>query len=76
MDADSRAISGRKAGRMKLIVVTRDVDGEKMYVNADMVCAVYPYYKKENLSVIQFAGAEENYVTVTESVETIANMME
>lgn len=60
---------------MKLIVVTRNGDGKKMYVNADMVCAVYPYYKKENLSVIQFSGAEENYLVATESVEIIVDMM-
>lgn len=60
---------------MKLIVVTRNGDGKKMYVNVDMVCAVYPYYKKENLSVIQFAGSEENYLVATESVEIIVDMM-
>ena len=60
---------------MKLIIVTRNIDGKKMYVNADMISAVYPYYKKDT-SIIQFAGSEENYVEVKESVETIANMME
>lgn len=41
---------------MKLIVVTRNGDGKKMYVNADMVCAVYPYYKKKICPSYSFLG--------------------
>jgi len=32
---------------MGLIIVTRSIDGKKVYVNPQNVCAVYPYYKKE-----------------------------
>lgn len=49
---------------------------KKMYVNPEQICAVYPYYKREDKTVIQFAGAEENYLEVLESADSIANMME
>ena len=60
---------------MRLIIVTRAIDGVKIYVNPEKVCAVYPYYKRDS-TVIQFAGAEENYLEVLESADSIANMME
>lgn len=59
---------------MTLIVVTRH-DGKKVYVNPEQVCAVYPYYKQEDKTVIQFSGTEENYLEVLESAESIANMI-
>ena len=60
---------------MRLIIVTRKIDGAKIYVNPEQFCAVYPYYKKDS-TVIQFAGAEENYLEVLENVDSIANMIE
>lgn len=60
---------------MRLIIVTRKIDGAKIYVNPEQICAVYPYYKKDS-TVIQFAGAEENYLEVLENVDSIANMIE
>lgn len=60
---------------MRLIVVTREADGKKIYVNPEQVCAVYPYYKQEDKTVIQFSGAEENYLEVLESADSIANMI-
>ena len=60
---------------MRLIIVTREIDGVKMYVNPEKVCAVYQHYKKDS-TVIQFAGAEENYLEVLESADSVANMME
>ena len=59
---------------MQLIIVTRQIDGEKMYVNPEQICAIYPYYKGES-TVIQFAGAEENYLDVRESPESIVSMI-
>lgn len=61
---------------MRLIVVTRHVDGKKIYVNPEQVCAVYPYYKHEDKTVIQFSGSDENYLVVLESVDRVACMME
>ena len=60
---------------MRLIIVTRVIDGAKMYVNPENVCAVYQYYKKDT-TIIQFVGAEENYLKVLESADSVANMME
>lgn len=60
---------------MRLTIATRAIDGAKVYVNPEKVCAVYPYYKRDT-TVIQLAGAEENYLVVVESADSIANMME
>lgn len=60
---------------MRLIIVTRKIDGAKIYVNPEQICAVYPYYKKDS-TVIQFAGAEEKNLEVLENVDSIANMIE
>lgn len=60
---------------MRLIVVTRESDGKKVYVNPEQVCAVYPYFKQEDKTVIQFSGAENNYFVALESAESIANMI-
>ncbi len=59
---------------MKLIIVTRQIDGEKMYVNPEQICAIYPYHKKES-TVIQFSGTKEKYLDVKESPESIACMI-
>lgn len=61
---------------MSLIVVTRKIDGKKMYINPNQVCAVYPCYKNNEETIIQFPGTDENYLTVLECVDTVANMME
>lgn len=60
---------------MRLIVVTRYADGKKIYVNPEQVCAVYPYFQQEDKTVIQFSGAENNYLVALESAESIANMI-
>ena len=61
---------------MRLIVVTRYVDGKTIYVNPEQVCAVYPYFKHEDQTVIQFSGSDENYLVVLESADSVACMME
>lgn len=61
---------------MRLIVVTRHADGKKIYVNPEQVCAVCPCYKKEDKTVIQLSGSDENYLTVIESADSVACMME
>lgn len=65
----------QRGDKMRLIVVTREADGKKIYANPEQVCAVYPYYKQEDITVIQFCGEEENHLEVLESVESIANMI-
>ncbi len=47
-----------------------------MYLNPSLICAVYPYYRREDVTVIQFVGAEGNYLTVMESPTTVASMMD
>lgn len=59
---------------MKLVMVTRQADGKKIYINPRNVCAVYPHYQNGN-TVIQFS-CEENFMEVLESMETVAAMIE
>ena len=59
---------------MRLIILTRLIDGAKMYVNPEQICAVYPYYKK-GTTVIQFAGEENNFIEVLESPDSIASLI-
>lgn len=61
---------------MRTIIVTRVSDHKKMYLNPSLICAVYPLYRKEDITVIQFVGEEENYLTVMESPATVASMMD
>lgn len=61
---------------MRLIIVTRQIDGKRMYINADQVCAVFPDYRDKSKTVIQFPGGEENYLLVSESVDSVANMLD
>lgn len=61
---------------MKLIIVTRQSDGTKVYVNPEQICAVFKHYRFPDTTVILFPGSDENYVHIVESVDTVANMIE
>ena len=60
---------------MRLITLTRKIDGAKVYVNPEKICAVYPYYKKDS-TVIQLAGDNDNFIEVLESVDSIATVLQ
>ena len=60
---------------MKMITVTRMVDGEKVYVNPENICAVYPRFDNKEITVIQFSGNDENYLEVIESEDSVACMI-
>lgn len=64
-----------EVNRMRLITLTRKIDGAKMYVNPEQICAVYQYYKKDS-TVIQFAGEENNFIEVVESPDSIASVLQ
>ena len=59
---------------MKWIVVTRISDGEKIYVNANRICAIYRKYNSENATIIDF-GEDFDYLEVLESPESIMNLI-
>lgn len=61
---------------MRLIIVSRKIDGEKVYVNPENICAVYPRFDNKEITIIQFPGNDENYLEVIESVDSVASMME
>lgn len=58
---------------MKLIAVT--CEGKKAYINPSKVCGVYPHYKNPELTIIDF-GVPKEYLSVSESVDTVAQMIE
>ena len=68
-------IEPERKGKMKLIVVTCFEDGKKAYINPSKVCAVYPNFKNPELTNVNF-GSPEAYLTVLESVDTVAQMIE
>jgi len=61
---------------MRLIIVSRKIDGAKVYVNPENICAVYPCRNNKERTIIQFPGSDENYLEVIESVDSVAGMME
>ncbi len=61
---------------MRLIIVSRNIDGAKVYVNPENICAVYPRCDNKELTIIQFPGNDENYLEVIESADSVASMME
>lgn len=60
---------------MKMIIVSRMVDGAKVYVNSENICAVYPRFDNKEITVIQFSGNDKNYLEVIESADSIACMI-
>ena len=58
---------------MRFIIVTRVVDGAKIYVNPMRICSIYPYYKKET-TVIDFGMTNDAYLEVSESVNTVVKL--
>lgn len=59
---------------MSFICLTRDSDGEKVYINANLITAVYPYYGKENVAVVSLAGDCEG-LDVKESVDDVIRLI-
>lgn len=58
---------------MKLIVVT--CNGKKAYINPSKVCAVYPSYQNSEITIVDF-GMPDSYLSVLESADTVAQMIE
>ncbi len=61
---------------MRFEILSRKIDGRKIYINPEKVCAIYPKYKEDGTTIVQFAGSDENYLEVIESVDSVASMME
>lgn len=61
---------------MRMIIVSRKIDGAKVYVNPENICAVYQRYDNKEITIIQFSGSDENYLEVIESADSVACMME
>ena len=51
--------------------------GDEVTVQTQNICAVYPDQRKEcnGVTCIQFAGAEENYIQVKETIDEIGAMI-
>ena len=59
---------------MQFIILTRISDGKAVYVNPEQICFMDTTANNENGTLIQFCGADENYIQVLESPETIAEL--
>lgn len=70
----ANGLSKERGRVMKMISVSRTVDGAKVYVNPENICAVYPRFDNKEITVIQFPGNDENYLEVIESADSVACM--
>lgn len=48
-------------------------NGNAVYVNGDLVAAVFQ--ANDHATLVQFAGDDDNYVHVKESVETVSDIL-
>lgn len=60
---------------MKWITLTKFTDRGKAYINASQICAVYRKYSDNNVTIVDFVGADEKYLEVLESPEAIMNLI-
>lgn len=56
-----------------MITLTSAIDGSKVYVNPNQICAVFTEYSGEH-TIIQFSGSTR-IIIVLESVETVYNLI-
>jgi hypothetical protein len=59
---------------MQFIILTRISDGKAVYVNPKQICYMGTIVNNEIRTLIQFCGDDENYIQVSESPETIAEL--
>lgn len=60
---------------MKFIILTSKYDGiRRVYVNPSQICFLGVTEKESTL--IQFSGAEQNYIEVVESPESVLRLCE
>lgn len=50
-------------------------NGKPVYVNCDLVAAVYDFELNSDCALVEFAGDDDNYVRVKESVETTMDII-
>ena len=60
---------------MRLIVLTSQRDGSKVYVNPAHIVTISECLGNEE-TIVAFAGGDNEYIKVLESAESIARMVE
>lgn len=62
----------------KYIVLTRSIDGERILANPQNIAFATTRYKKKksNITLIQFTGSRDNYIEVTESIDTVMKLLD
>lgn len=60
----------------KYIVLTRHIDGERIFANIQNIAFITTYYEKPNITVIQFTGGDDNYIEVMESIDTVMGLLD
>ena len=61
---------------MKIIILTRPKDGERIYVNPNNICAFCKNDFDNDRTIVSFVGNDKCYINVLESPEVIANLIE
>ena len=59
---------------MKFVKLTRKSDHSAVYVNANQIVSVYPYFGRDT-TVVAFPGNDDCYEEVLESPESIMNLL-
>ena len=59
---------------MRLVPLTREVDGLKVYINPESICRIAPYHDYvKNTTVLSFTD-RSNWLEVQEDVETVVKL--
>lgn len=60
----------------KYIVLTRSINGERIFANPQNIAFATPHYEKSNITLIQFTGDRDNYIEVVESIDTVMKLLD
>ena len=60
----------------KYIVLTRSINGERIFANPQNIAFATTHYKKPDISLIQFTGGRDNYIEVVESIDTVMKLLD
>ena len=63
-------------GMSRYIVLTKSIDGEPIFANPQNIAFITTHYKKPDITIIQFTGGEDNYIEVTESIDTVMKLLD
>lgn len=58
---------------MGFIKLKRKADGETIYVNVNLIAAVYPHYERRNITIVSLIS--EEWFDVEETIEEVMKLI-